>query len=371
MLKTYKFRLYPNKEQTDKLEYTLSVCKNLYNDMLSDRIVTYKEAGVGLNYYDQATLLKYMSLDIDSQVAKDVLKRLDKAFKAFFRRVQNGDTPGYPRFKSWNRYNSFTYPNKNQGFKILDNNKLRLFKVGEIKINLHQEIEGEIKTCTIKREVDQWYATFVVETPDENHQVRMFDELVGVDVGLNALVTLSNGDKISPPKHYRQSEQKLGIAQKKLSKKKLGSNNRNKQRLRVSKIHRKIKNQRKDFNHKLSRILVNAYDIIVFEDLKIKNMVRNRHLSKSIMDAAWGQLIQFTNYKAEEAGKEVVLVDPKNTSQDCSKCGRKVKKDLSVRIHDCPYCGLKLDRDHNAAINIMQRVGTTLFASGGRTYASF
>ena len=368
MLKTYKFRLYPNKIQEDKLTYTLSVCKNLYNDMLSDRIVTYKEAGVGLSYYDQQTLLKCMDLGIYSQIAQDVLRRLDNTFVAFFRRVQSGETPGYPRFKSWNRYDSFTYPQR--GFKIIGN-KLRLSKIDEIKINQHRKIIGEIKTCTIKREINQWYATFAVETPDEDNQLKLIKEVVGVDVGLNALVTLSNGDKVSPTKHYRQSENKLGIVQRKLSRKKLGSNNRNKQRLRVGKIHKKIKNQRKDFNHKLSRTLVNAYDVIVFEQLKIKNMVRNKIFSKSIHDASWGQLIQFTNYKAEEAGKEVVLVDPKNTSQNCSKCGRKVQKDLNVRIHDCPYCNLKLDRDHNAAINIMKRVGTALFASGGRTYASF
>lgn len=368
MFKTYKLRLYPNEDQKYKLEYTLSVCKNLYNDMLSDRVVTYKESGVGLNYYDQASLLKYMSLDIYLQVAQDVLRRLDKTYKAFFRRVQNKETPGFPRFKSWKRYDSFTYPDN--GFKII-NDKLRLSKIGEIKINQHRMIIGKIKICTIKREVDQWYVILSVETPDKNKQLKLIKKIVGVDVGLNALITLSNGDKVSPHRHYRQSEEKLAIASRKLSKKTLGSNNRNKQRLRVGRIHRKIKNQRKDFNHKLSRKLVNAYDVIVFEQLRITNMVRNSRLAKSIHDASWGQLIQFTNYKAEEAGKEVVLVDPKNTSQNCSKCGNGVPKDLSVRIHDCPYCGLKLDRDHNAAINIMQRAGTALFASGGRTYASY
>ena len=368
MLKAYKFRLYPNEDQKYKLTCTLSVCKNLYNDMLSDRIVTYKEAGVGLSCFQQQSLLKYMSLDIYQQVAQDVLKRLDRSFKAFFRRVENEETPGFPRFKSWNRYDSFTYPQR--GFKIIDN-KLKLSKIGEIKINQHRKIIGKIKTCTIKREVDQWYATFVVETPDKDNQLKLIKEVIGVDVGLKDLVTLSSGDKVSPTKHYRQSESKLGIAQRKLSKKKKGSNNQNKQRLRVGRIHRKIKNQRKDFNHKLSRTLVNTYDVIVFEKLRITNMVRNSRLSKSIHDASWGQLIGFTFYKAEEAGKEVVLVDPKNTTQNCSKCGNGVPKDLSVRIHDCPYCGLKLDRDHNAAINIMQRAVPALFASGGRTYASY
>lgn len=370
MIKTYKCRLYPNENQKHKLMYTLSVCQHLYNDMLSDRIITYKESGVGLNYYDQANLLKYMNLDIYIQVAQDVLNRLDKSFKAFFRRVKNGETPGYPRFKSWDRYNSFTYPSSKQGFKIIDN-KLKLSKIGYVRIKLHQKLEGVIKTCTIKREVDQWYGTFTIETPNKNCQVKLLKEVIGVDVGLKDLITLSNGDKVSPPKHYRQSEVKLTIAQRKLSKKKIGSNNRNKQRIKVGKTYRKIKNQRGDFNHKLSRTLVNVYDVIVFEQLQITNMVRNRHLSKSILDAAWGQLIQFTYYKAEEAGKEVVLVDPRNTSQNCSKCERKVSKDLSVRIHDCPYCGLKLDRDHNAAINIMKKAGTALFTSGGRTYASF
>ncbi len=184
----------------------------------------------------------------------------------------------------------------------------------------------------------------------------------GIDVGLKSLLTMSNGSQIEPPEFLRASEKRLSREQIHLSKKKLRSKNRNKQRIVVAKVHRRIRNQRKDFAHKTSRKLVNEYDHIVFEDLQIQNMVQNHRLAKSISDAGWSQLINFTKTKAEYAGKIVELVNPKNTSQNCSGCGNTVQKDLSVRIHSCPFCGLVLDRDHNAAINILGKsntVGTT------------
>ncbi|HEY9206906.1 MAG TPA: transposase, partial [Candidatus Methanoperedens sp.] len=186
----------------------------------------------------------------------------------------------------------------------------------------------------------------------------------GIDVGLNSLMTLSNGQQIEPPEFLRKKEKKLIHEQKRLSRKKKGSGKRNRQKVKVAKIHRKIRNQRTDFAHKTSRKLVDTYDRIVFEDLQIINMMQNHNLAKSIADAGWYQLISLTKSKAEYAGKVVELVNARNTSQNCSICGNSVPKDLSVRTHSCPFCGLVLDRDHNAAINILNRSNNTVGTTG-------
>jgi len=233
---------------------------------------------------------------------------------------------------------------------------LNLSKIGDIKLTQHREIESKIKTCTIKRDVDQWYVSFSVEM-NNIPCTEMTDKSIGIDLGLKSLITLSDSKQIESPQFLRKSENKLAKQQRNLSRKKKGSNNRNKQRIEVAKIHRYIRNQRHDLTHKISIKLVKAYDLIVFEKLQIQNMVKNHRLAKSISDAGWNQLIQFTKYKAEHAGKVVELVDPKNTTQNCSSCGTKVPKSLSVRTHKCLYCGLELDRDVNAAINILERVG--------------
>ncbi|MDO9517001.1 MAG: transposase [Methanosarcinaceae archaeon] len=374
MIKTYKFRIYPSKQQEVKLISTLNTCRWLYNSSLSERkhqaemnrLYSYLQLfSFGkpewINYYDQSRNLTLYKTDeqkqIYSQVIRDVLKRLDRSFKNFF----NGY--GYPRFQGRNRYDSFTYPQS--GFSITDEGKLKLSKIGEIKLIQHREIEGKIKTCTIKRDVDQWYVSFAVEM-DTISCIEMTGKSIGVDVGLKSLITLSNGQQIEPPQFLRQSGNKLAKQQRSLSRKKKGSNNRDKQRIKVGKLHRTIRNQRLDFAHKVSRELVNVYDLIVFEKLQIQNMVKNHHLAKSISDAGWDQLIQLTKHKAEYACKVVKLVDPKNTTQNCSSCGIKVPKSLSVRTHKCPYCGLELDRDVNAAINILNlsTVGTTGRACG-------
>ena len=365
MKKAFQFRIYPNKNQEVVLNRTLSTCKHLYNDSLAERKrkteLNNLERNFGvcpwgkpewLNYYDQAdelteTKTPYQK-EVFSQVLQNVLKRVDRSFKNFY----NGF--GYPRFQGRNRYNSFTYPQS--GFKLEDG-KINLSKIGNITIIQHREIEGKIKTCTIKKDIDQWYVTFSCEI--DKHDVLPVEikteSGVGVDVGLKSLLTLSNGEQIAPPEFLRESEKKLIQEQKRLSRKKKRSQNRNNQRIVVAKVHRKIKNQRKDFAHKTSRMLVDKYDQIVFEKLNIKNMVQNHHLAKSISDAGWSQLISFTKSKAEYAGKIVELVNPVNTSQNCSGCGKSVPKDLSVRTHCCPFCGLELNRDHNAAINILKR----------------
>jgi len=367
MRKTFQFRIYPNKNQEVVMNRTLSTCRKLYNDSLAERK---REAELNelertfgiipwgktkwIEYGDQQNALPLTKTpyqkEVFSQVLQNVLKRVDRSFKNFFRGF------GYPRFQGRDRYNSFTYPQS--GFKIEDG-KLTLSKIGNIKIVLHREIEGKIKTCTIKKDIDQWYVSFSVEIDIPIIPVEIKTE-TGIDVGLKSLITMSNGCQIEPPEFLRVSEKKLTREQKRLSRKKKRSKNRNNQRIVVAKVHRKIRNQRNDFAHKTSRKLVDEYDRIVFEDLQIRNMVKNHHLAKSISDAGWSQLINFTKTKAEYAGKIVELVNPRNTSQNCSGCGNSVKKDLSMRIHSCPFCGLVLDRDHNAAINILNStVGIT------------
>jgi putative transposase len=360
MKKAFKYRIYPTKGQESTLVEWLNTCRILYNQSLSERKEAYERDKSSINYYDQQNTLKeskkgngYLTA-VHSQVLQDVLKRLDTAFQNFFRRVKKGEKPGYPRFKSEDRFNSFTFPQS--GFKI-EAGKLVLSKIGTIKLIQHREIqkEGIIKTCAIKRAVDQWYVTFVVDLPDVETEKEEIKTAVGIDLGLTDIATLSNGDKIDNPKWLRASEKKLAKEQRRLARKKRGSQNRKKQKAIVATVHRKIRNQRSDFHHKISTELVAGYDLIVFEDLKVKNMVKNRYLAKSISDAGWNQLVSFASYKAESAGKVVELVNPKGTSQRCSSCGMEVKKSLAVRTHRCPYCGLVMDRDENAAINILNR----------------
>ncbi|GCC10817.1 putative transposase [archaeon] len=213
----------------------------------------------------------------------------------------------------------------------------------------------KLNLYTQKVRINIWYASFSVEINDSLPEKTIIKSAVGIDVGINPIVALSNKDKKEPPKFLLQSEHKLGREERKLSRKQIGSHNRNKPRIKVAKIHRHIRRQRADFHQKLSKELVTKYDFIAFEDLKIKNMMKNHHLAKSISDVSWNMLQSFTAYKAEWDGKVVTFVNPKNTSQECSMCGRIVRKNLNIKIHHCPYCGLVLDRHVNAAINILHR----------------
>ncbi|WP_436664448.1 RNA-guided endonuclease InsQ/TnpB family protein (plasmid) [Alicyclobacillus acidoterrestris] len=356
MRKAYKFRLYPTKEQQERIQFTLERCRLLYNRLLEERRIAYETEKTTLNYYDQANTFNERKQHIPalkhvhSQVLQDVAKRLDKAFQAFFRRVKAGETPGYPRFKSVGRYDSFTYP---QGGYSLNGNKLRLSKIGDVKIKLHRQPQGKIKTCTIIVKNGKYYACLSCEV--ESIQLPICSESVGVDLGVKYLAITSDGEFYEHPKFLRESEHKLKRKQRAISRKKKGSNRRRKAVRELAKLHEHIANQRKDNAHKVSRKLVNRYRFIAFENLNVQGMVKNHHLAKSIVDASWNQLVQFTMYKAEEAGRRVALVDPKNTSQLCSNCGEIVPKKLSERVHRCEHCGYVQDRDVNAAQNILKR----------------
>jgi len=363
MTRTYKFRLYPTTQQQMTLTQWLTTCRLLYNDSLAARKEAWHTHQHSVTYYEQATQLQVAKQTnpclkaVHSQVLQDVLRRLDKTFTNFFRRLKKGEHAGYPRFKGKYRYDSFTYPQS--GFTLEKNNKkLRLSKIGGINITLHRPIpaEGVIKTCTITRDVDHWYACFTVALPDpESESQRELKKAIGVDVGLTSLLTLHNGETITNPRWMRNSEKKVAKEQRRQARKQIGSNNRHTQNKKVAQLHRKIRHQRKDFYHKLSRTLVDSYDLIVYEHLKITNMVKNHHVAKSISDAGWGQLMCFTEYKAAEAGTLVEYVSAYNTTQLCSRCGKLVPKTLATRIHRCPYCGLDVARDHNSAITILHR----------------
>jgi putative transposase len=231
---------------------------------------------------------------------------------------------------------------------------LWLSKIGDIPIRIHRELEGNIKQIVIKKcNSGRWYACVFVEADNEVEQ-KSIQQAVGLDVGIEHFTTDSDGKQIENPHHLKKTLKRLKRRQKKLSKKEKYSKNRNKQRIRLASLHERVTSQREDFLHKLSRYYVDRYDFIAIEDLNIRGMVRNHKLSSSISDVAWNKFAEMLAYKAENAGKLVVKVDPRNTTQRCSRCGRIVKKSLAVRIHRCPYCGLEIDRDYNSALDILK-----------------
>ena len=354
--KSYRFRIYLTIVQTEDMQHTLNTCRFLYNDCLADRKNAYERTGITVGYYDQQYELKNREgINIYSKVAQDVLRRLQKAYNDFFDRVKKGEKPGYPRFQGYNRYNSFTY--SQSGFKILDNGKLHLSKIGDIKLIQHREMEGKVKTITVKRDGNQWYASFSTELKIDIEPVEI-RKMTGIDVGIKTLGVLSNGDEIPNIRITNNYEKRLAKVQRRLSRMKKGSSNRKKQKVKVQNVHRDIRNVRNDYLQKQSTILVKDYDLIAMEELQIKNMIKNHKLAKSIADVSWNKFAMMVNYKAEWAGKEVVFVDPRNTSKMCSTCGHIQDMPLSKRIYNCPECDNTMDRDHNAAINIMNRAGT-------------
>ncbi|HEY7125886.1 MAG TPA: transposase [Ktedonobacterales bacterium] len=383
--KAFKYRLYPTPKQEQTLLFVLRRCRHLYNSGLEERKASYQMRRKSLGYSQQAAELADIKAafpayqNIYSQVLQDVLRRLDKAFAAFFRRLRNGEKPGYPRFQGQGRYDSFTYPQS--GFALAGwpgpgkerYACLSLSKIGDLKVRLHRPLVGQVKTCTIKRDVNHWYVTFSGVVEEE--PLPPCEEAVGIDLGLLHFATLSTGETIENPRLYRKGQKRLKVLQQAKDRKKRGSRRRRRAALALAKAHRKVRNQRKDFHHKAARSLVNRYGLIVFEDLHIMNMNKapepkpdpehegaylpngasaKAGLNQSILDAGWGQFQQFCVAKAESAGRRVLFVDPYNTSQLCSQCGAVVHKTLDQRWHSCE-CGAELDRDHNSARTILFR----------------
>jgi len=361
MKRAYRFRLYPKEKQAETLEQALTLCRRLYNAGLEHRVTAYR-SGQSVTYLQQQNELPAIKgempeyVSVHSQVLQETLKRLDRAYKAFFRRVaerRKGKNvkAGFPRFKGENRFDSVTYPQS--GFRLLPNGHLQLSRIGEVRMFVHRRPKGKIKTLNVKRDrCGCWYAVLTVEKPAVRKRVR---PAVGVDLGLRNLVALSNGEVLPAPKFLRKSEAKLKRLQRWTSRKKKGSGKRRKAILRLARGHRLVERQRTDLLHNLSHRLARCD--VVFEKLNVAGMLKNHCLAKSIADASWGRLVKMTVYKAEEAGGRVVLVDPKYTSQECSVCHARVKIVLANRIFKCPCCGLVICRDINAARIVLQRVG--------------
>jgi putative transposase len=363
--KTYKYKLIPTPEQERALATVLWRCRELYNAGLQERKAAWEQCRVSVTFAMQSAQLPAIKevrpeyRDINAQVLQDVLHRLERAFAAFFRRLQAGERPGYPRFQGKDRYNSVTYPQVGaHGGAALDGGLLTLSKIGRIRMRLRRPLEGTPKTVTISREAYGWYACIscaevsIAPLPATGHET-------GIDVGLKVFLVAADGEPVENPRHYRKAERQLSKAQRRVSRRKKGSKRRRKAVKLLARKHQHVQRQRRDFHHKTALALLRQYDTIYLEDLQVRNMVRNHHLTKSISDAGWAAFRTILEAKAACAGRQVLAVPAQYTSQDCSgvlpdgsRCLQRVAKSLSVRTHVCPSCGLVLDRDASAALNI-------------------
>lgn len=353
MRKTYEYRIYPSKAQVSKMNTILEECRWVYNQTLELRKTMWESDKRTISLYDTNKKLTEWKFDrktlnsAQSQVLQNAQLRVDLAFKSFFRRCKTGENPGYPRFKGYGRYDSFTYPQS--GFKLHTDDTFYLSKVGRVKIVSHRPFEGVIKTCTVKRtSTNKWYIALSCDI-GETSPLPKTGKVTGIDLGLITYIQCSDGSKIDKPRFFKDSQKTLSKIQRRYSKSKTQRNKHS-----VALVHEKVKNRREDFCHKASKSLVEKYDFISHEDLDVQNMLEQKRYSKSISDAAWNTLIQFLSYKAESADKIIVAVDPRGTSQRCSQCGCNVPKKISDRNHNCPHCGFKSSRDLNSAIEILR-----------------
>jgi putative transposase len=360
ILKTFQYRLYPSKVQGRKLDETVETCRRWYNACLAERKTAWETEKRSVSKFEQLAKVKeyrkenaYAGL-VHSHVLQVVVTDLDKAFQAFFRRVQAGEKPGYPRFKGRNRFDSFGLKEYGNGFK-LDGRRLKISGMGRVRVRWHRPIEGEIKTVRICRRAGEWYACFACEVSEQ--PLPPTGKAVGVDMGIHHLLATSENEVVENPRWYRAEQQKLRVLQRRVARREKGGRNRRKAVLDLQRQHLHIANRRKDYLDKLAYRFTANYDVIAVEELQINGMVRNHHLSKSILDAGWGYWKQRLIDKAAEAGRQVILVSPAGTSKTCCGCGA-VFPELSLadRWVECD-CGLSLDRDVNAAWNILDRAG--------------
>jgi putative transposase len=373
--KTYKYKLIPTPTQERELGRALGLCRWLYNTALEQRITAWQRLRISVSRFQQEAELKEIRAEmpeyaaVHSHVLQDVLARLDKTYQAFFRRVKAGEQAGFPRYQGRDRWHSFTYKEFGNGATLDGSDKgfLVLSKIGRIAVRRSRPLAGTPKTVTVSREADGWYVCFSCADVPVNPLPTTGQE-TGIDLGIEAFATLSNGTRIFSPGWYRKAERALKTAQRRVSRRKKGSNRGRKAIVLLAKAHQVGRRQRQDFHHKTALAPVQTNDTIYHEDLQTANMVKNHHLAKSIADAGWSQFLSILSYKAACAGRSVIAVPPAYTSQTCSGCTVVVHKGLSVRWHACPACGASLHRDHNAARNIERarqalRGGVALAAS--------
>jgi putative transposase len=370
--KSFKFKLKPTPQQEAALEEVLWTCHVLYNGALEQRKTWWgRGQGNSPSRLEQEAEFKHLRAAfpeyaaIHSHVLHDVLAWLDKAFQAFFQRAQRGEKAGYPRFQPSTRYHSLTYKEHGNGAR-LDNGFLILSMIGRIAVRWSRSLQGTPKTVTISKEADGWNACLACAEVPVQRLPSTYKE-TGIDVGLKIFLVMAGGEVVDNPHHYRKAERDLKKAHRQVSRRKKGSKRHKKAVKLLAKKHQKVQRQRRAFHHETALALVRQYDTIYLEDVPVADMVRNRHLGKSISDAGWAAFRATLAYTAACAGTQVIAVPPAYTSQECSGCGARIQKTLSVRMHRCASCGLVLDRDENAAINILRagRAGRGAAANAG------
>lgn len=336
------------------LLHWLEQCCDLYNAALQERRDAWNKQRVAVSRIDQQKgLAEWRRSDPDgaavsSDVQRSALARVEKTFKAFFERVQTGKTPGFPRFRSKSRYGSFSVPGTHVH---LEGDRVLLPKLPGIKVHLYRPLRGRPLQVSVRRCADRrWFISFACDIGEAPPKVAP-ESIVGIDLGLKSLVFTSDGEAVKNPRHALHGAERLARAQRVLARRKRGSKSRERARVQVARAHAHVRNQRLDHARKVAASLVSRYDVISHEDLNVFGLARSA-LASSVNRAGWGILLHCIACKAEEAGKHVVAVDPRGTSQRCSGCGETVQKALSERAHDCPHCGLRMNRDHNAAVNI-------------------
>lgn len=368
MRRVYKYRLYPTRAQAVAMVGILDMLRHLYNAALQERRDAFRLRGLSIKKGDQEKQLKAIREDdpaykaIHFHLLQDVTKRLDLAFQSFFRRLRNGEEPGYPRFKGRGRYRTFTFKdvvNRNGAALVSGGKRIRLAGVGNVRVRLHREFEGVVKQVSVTRTgYDHWYVSFVCDDVPAK-PLPPTGETVGIDVGISTYAALSNGEMVENPRYRERAGKDVARLQRRVARRKKRSNRRRKAVRLLAKARDCERRRRTDFQHKLAFGIVRRFDVIAVEDLNIKGLAKSK-LAKQVNDAAWGAFLSILEDKAESAGREVVRVDPRGTSQECSSCGREVRKSLAIRTHRCPHCGLVLDRDVNAARVILSRAGQAL-----------
>ena len=364
MKRTYEYRALPQKGQARALDKMLWMTRMLYNAALEERIGCYAKTGKTISAYEQMKSLTQIRKDDDEWrgisvfIGRGALKTIDLAFKAFFRRVKSGEKPGFPRFKGRDRWRMLHLETNYQIHDGKGKWAHLTFKglPGKLRVWRHRPIPADAKQLLARlvRDAKGWKLQLVLDLPDVEPVV--VAGVTGIDVGITHFLATDAGDTIPNPRLLQLELKRLRVEQRALARKKRGGGNRARQKQRVSRLHMRVRNRRKDFHYKTATALLAKGNSIAVEDLNIKGLARSK-LARQVADVSWAEFVTRLENKAESAGLQVHRVDPKLTSQQCSGCGEIVRKSLAVRVHDCPHCGLRLDRDHNAAVNIKNRAG--------------